>query len=445
MILGNPSITEEKLADIAELLRGGLNPSTVERYNVGLRFWRTFRQAQLGFPPEHPVPLSILYMTNAPPRQITVTVIDFMRWLIEERNVKSDTAVSYVTHVRSGFVTHLSDISAFDAGSAMTLARSSMRALNTRMERLTDRAEHTEIQPLLPEMLTWLRGNYWNEDIDSSMTYMAIAFSYNFITRISEVVNVGPYINLKTGKPRLLDHRPHFNELVLQTEQGGTYQIDTYFQNWPLPIITYFRLELISNKTSHRAAANLEPYQCHRRGNEQEIQFFDDFMSWIHRCGVRTLESPIFSRLHPHTMRYAECQGTSFRSAMKCMAKAFGIDPKYYSGKSTRIGGATNMRAAGRSDADQVGLAGHHDIAMTMRYVSAVSSRGNVLSNSQEDLPTVNQLKRLLTPPATGASLRERDPPDLAHRRDPSPDSEPDNKGATSSRITPGPRWEQRR
>jgi hypothetical protein len=344
------------------------------------------------------MPLSILYMTTASPRTITLGIIDFMQWLIEEKDVKRETAVNYVTHVRSGFITHLSDISAFDAGSALTLAKTSIKAQSERTERLARKAITFEIQPLLPEMLEWLRGHYWDAGIDSSMIYIAVAFSYNFITRISEVVNVGPYTDSKTGKIKLIDHRPYFNELVLQTDVGESYKIDTYFNRHPQPMIVYFRLELISNKTSRRASVNLEPYQCYRRGNAQEIQFFDDFMSWVHQCGVRVLDAPIFSRVHPLTGLHAQCQGSSFRNALKSAANAYNIDPRYYSGKSTRIGGATNMRAAGRTDADMLGLAGHKDIAMTMRYASAVSARGNVLSNDQSSLPTVDQLKRLLVP-----------------------------------------------
>jgi hypothetical protein len=234
--------------------------------------------------------------------------------------------------------------------------------------------------------------------IDSKMLYMAVALSQNIVTRIGEVVSEGPYVD-KQGQPKKTDHRFHLHELTLEDSEGRSYQVDSYSSIIPPPIIVYFRLDAVSTKTSKRVVVRAKPYHYFLGGTvtAREVQFFEDFLIWLQISGVHDLDKPVFSRLHPGTGRYAEAQGRDFRQALKDMAVHFELDPIYYSGKSTRKGGATSMHVSGRSDADILGLVGHQQLSTTVEhYISNVGHRGNTFSNADQSQVTIAQLRRNL-------------------------------------------------
>jgi hypothetical protein len=159
----------------------------------------------------------------------------------------------------------------------------------------------------------------------------------------------------------------------------------------------YFRLEVVSTKTSHRRVVKLRPYHFFRSGSLREIQFFDDFLEFIEMSGVRALDKPLFSRLHPVTGTYAEAQGRMFREALKTMAVHFHLDPNLYSGKSTRRGGTTSMQMSDRPDSDMLTLTGHANLSTTVgHYVMDVGHRGNTFRNSDDGQVSLSQLKRSL-------------------------------------------------
>ena len=113
--------------------------------------------------------------------------------------------------------------------------------------------------------------------------------------------------------------------------------------------------------------------------------------------GIRALDKPLFSRIHPSTGRYAEAQGHAYRQALKEMAVHFGLSSSLYSGKSTRKGGSTSMHMSGRSDADMLNLAGHAQIKTTVvHYVKDVGHQGNTFHNDDDGHVTLSQLKRSL-------------------------------------------------
>jgi hypothetical protein len=370
----------------------------VRGYQPALRYWNDFRHSE--DPEKSQLSIASVYLLGETRLTVTLKIIEFLDWLTESQGIRPHDAASYLTGVRHGFVIHLGDGEAFDDGNSIKLARKACRAKTSRAELTTAVHNRIEIQPLLPSQLDWMRSVMWCGDdatIDSKMTYVAVALSQDVALRIGEVVSEGPYVGKSTGAPLKTDHRFIFDELMLEDSHGTSYQIDTYFTNMPRLEIVYFRLDAISTKTSHRVAVRAKPYQFSRTGTSREIQFFDDFIEWIELSGVRTLESPIFSRVHPHTKRYAEAQGKDYRHALKRMAVHFDLDPDLYSGKSTRKGGATSMHAAGRSDADILSLVGHSNIATTVQhYMADNNHRGNSFGNNDDEQVTIAQLKRSL-------------------------------------------------
>ena len=378
-------------------MRTGLDPGTLGGYRQGLALWDEFRHH--GFPPTHSrLSLKEIYLLGADRSLITLKVVEFLNWMTSHKRILPHIAVNQLVAVRHGFTIHLGDGAAFDKGTALSLARSAYRAKSSREELL--KSAVTEIQPLIIEQLDWIRQHFWiraHATIDERMAYIAIALSQNVILRIGEVVSEGPYLN-RDGDVIKTDHRFYYGDLLLEDDMGQPHQVDTYFLfPSPRPTIVYFRLEVLSTKTSHRRAVKLRPYHFFRHGSIREIQFFDDFLLFIELSGVRDLTKPLFSRLDPVKNSYAEAQGRTFREALKAMAVNFHLDPLLYSGKSTRKGGATSMRMSDRPDSDMLTLTGHAHLSTTVgHYVTDVGHRGNTFRNTDEGQVSLAQLKRSL-------------------------------------------------
>ena len=391
--------SDATISQVASLLRTGLDPGTLGGYRLGLSLWNEFRHHSL--PDTQPrLPLRDIYLLGANRSLITLKVVEFLTWMTSHKGILPHIAVNHLVAVRHGFTIHLGDGGAFDKGTALSLARSAYRAKSSREELLNSAV--TEIQPLIIEQLDWMRQHFWiraQASIDERMAYIAIALSQNVILRIGEVVSEGPYLN-RYGDVIKTDHRFYYGDLLLEDDMGQPHQVDTYFLSpAPRPTIIYFRLEVLSTKTSHRRAVKLRPYHFFRHGNTREIQFFDDFLHFIELSEVRDLTKPLFSRRDPIKNTYAEAQGRTFREALKAMAAHFHLDPSLYSGKSTRKGGATSMRMSDRPDSDMLTLTGHAHLSTTVgHYITDVGHRlgGNTFRNTDEGQVSLAQLKRSL-------------------------------------------------
>ena len=71
----------------------------------------------------------------------------------------------------------------------------------------------------------------------------------------------------------------------------------------------------------------------------------------------------------------------------------FGIEPKHFSGKSTRKGGCQNMAVAGLPDSDAARLARYSSSTTTFKhYVKDIGTFQNVVANSDVDRVTGDKL-----------------------------------------------------
>jgi hypothetical protein len=396
-------LSDANLHRTASILRGAYDPSTLRKYSLGLHLWDEFQAFKQ--PASIPLPLSEVFMLGCSQISITLRVMEFLHWLTNDKGMLPHIAASHIVAVRAGFAMHLGDVTVFDNQVAIHLARKSLRAKSSREDLIA--ASAVEIQPLLLPQLDWLRDTLWvspDATIDDKMIYVAIALCQDVILRIGETVSEGPYF-YPNGEPKMTDHRFYLRELILEDEFGQTHQVDTYYDLSPRPTIMYFRLEHLSTKTSGRQAIRAKPYHFFRDGTDREVQFFNDFLDFLEMAGVRDLTKPLFSRIHPTTGTLYEARGKEYRQAIKSMAPHFGLDPSYYSGKSTRKGGSTSMHVSGRSDSDMLQLAGHAQIETTLsHYVKDVGHRGNTFRNEDGGQVTLDQLKRSLPLPSSSTS-----------------------------------------
>jgi hypothetical protein len=82
------------------------------------------------------------------------------------------------------------------------------------------------------------------------------------------------------------------------------------------------------------------------------------------------------------------------REMIKHLKASHGFDPRNFSGKSQRMGGATSYAASGRSTADTLANTGHKNLSTTLIYTNTAGTTGNALSNTA--VITDKDLKRTL-------------------------------------------------
>lgn len=399
-------MNETSRQELARFLDGGLDPGTLGQYRAADKLWTEFRN------PQGLLLAKGLYMVGLSRSEILEQVYRFLRWMVDVKGIPAQTAAAHLTGVRHFFRVNLGDFQAFDTEQVM-LARKCCRAKRTREELRVAAAAKVEIAPVVPEQMDWMRARYWariQATVEDKMAYMAIAMSQNIILRIGEVAYEGPY-----GPEKKTDHRFFFSDLVLEDDRGRGYGLVAYKAVTPRPKIVYFRLDTLSSKSSRRQADG-KPYHFTPGETAREAQFFNDFLEWIERSQVVQADRPLFC--YRSNGVYHDLLGKKFRNVLKTMAVAFGMNPRCYSGKSTRKGGASSMQVSGRPDSHIVGLTGHAAITTTVvHYIRDAGLLGNTFRNSDDTAVKVHHLKRSIRTASLVSS-------------DPQATSEPSNKRA---------------
>jgi hypothetical protein len=139
-------------------------------------------------------------------------------------------------------------------------------------------------------------------------------------------------------------------------------------------------------------------YYFNRSGSAREIQFFEDFIEWLRRSGIRSDLHPIFTRVakaKSKTLTKA-LNSQMVSKALKDMGEYHMLSRGAYSGISLRRGGMTSMSAAGRSDSDTLRVSGQRNIETAVMYMGSTGTTGsgNVFRNDDATAPTVVQLKK---------------------------------------------------
>jgi hypothetical protein len=247
----------------------------------------------------------------------------------------------------------------------------------------------------------WLSGN-----IDSQMTYIAIATGFNFTMRPGHITYMGP------GKT---DHRYLVGDITLETEDGTklysfTEWMDTFVGGISTVQIGIIILRVDSSKshgTRYGGDGSLN-FIC--PGNEFEDQYFDDFMFWLQHCGLQgmaghsgssaisegklpTLQRPLFSRIHSVTKRFKKSISKDISDALKTCAEQLGLQRQSFSGKSLRIGGCTTAVASGASSDEILRATGHAGIKTSLIYTRSTQHKST--SFGYGETVGVQDLKRM--------------------------------------------------
>ena len=217
--------------------------------------------------------------------------------------------------------------------------RAARRALRPSGREASLRADKRAQLPACIEMLDFLRGSMWDTERPfDQMIYLSTITMYQFLLRVSSVAydsNVG-------GKHALLV------EDVLFTLNNGNKIHAPLLQFWKNDdvnsIIFFFR----SNKV-WSPRSRIEVIQ---RRSAAEARYIEDMVSWARNSLVKHGEQffAMWRINRNNQLAIRRVLRSHVTSAVKRAASHFNLDPRNFSTRSLRIGGATNLTSAGFED-----------------------------------------------------------------------------------------------
>ena len=351
-------------------------------------------------------------------RQRVWILIDFLHWMIAPpQSVAASVACHHFTGLRFMFRNHITSLEPFSDESLTKAKESTLTKSN---KEIRERKATYQILPLVINDLAELRQRFFMDasaSLHERMTCVAIAAGFNVTLRIGEVAYGGPYEkwvpDFQASDPVLLaservtpplvwtevkgDHRLFLCDIYLEDTTGVSYSYLQYIDLAPeaRPIIEYMKWDSGSTKSSRRQHDKLAYH--FGRGSPLESQFLDDFLWFLHHRGRTTADLQIFSCVS-HSKRADQLTKNlterMVREMIKHLKASHGFDPRNFSGKSQRMGGATSYAASGRSTADTLANTGHKNLSTTLIYTNTAGTTGNALSNTA--VITDKDLKRTL-------------------------------------------------
>jgi hypothetical protein len=344
--------------------------------------------------------------------------MEYVVWASSGENIPPRTVDRYLTGIRHLLTVHgsTSGYSVFD-DVTFSMVRKGLRTkvfirenqndghAGASMTHSIEVEGNTEKMPVVAQQYDYLRATMWENpeaSLDDNMAYIACAAAGNVVLRAGEIAYVGPYYKVhpitKEMVPKKLDHRIMLSQVLFGTPEGRFYSYQDYVNLVePWPYVDFMRWTANTSKSSG-GKYDGKNYYFNRSGSDREIQFFEDFIEWVRRSGIRSDNHPIFTRVASAKAK-TETKALNSRmvsEALKKMGEYYNISREAYSPISLRRGGMTSMATAGRSDADTLRVSGQKNIETAVIYMgnTGTTGTGNVFRNDDASAPTVNQLKK---------------------------------------------------
>lgn len=336
-----------------------------ERYNISWGLWTTHLTA-LGI--DDP------FLSSFDLQFKVMTVCEFAASLNHE-NMSADKIGKILGAMRFHFDLNYENSAEIFDHDSVTRAR---RGLRTRGRVVVK----PKTLPWSVELITALRTSLWSDsgsNIDSRMTYIACVTAYNFSLRIGEYGYTGPKED---------DHRFFLEDLTFEDDKGLTYNFVEWLANEMNVSIVLITFVKNSSKT---LAMDLKEYYL-PRGDGLQLQLFTDTLCWLKESKLKDLGHPVFSRIHDG--RFKTLTSKMVNSSLKDLAGTFGLPRDQISSRSLKVGGSSNMAAAGLDGESIRRIVGHASVDSSLAYQRHTMNDGFAMSHGAR--VTIKDVKRLV-------------------------------------------------
>lgn len=255
----------------------------------------------------------------------------FIIHLESVRHLSASNISAVMSALRFRFVINFRDDDVFKDATVL-LARKSAAGLMGREKSMA--AEERKQFPITLDMIKRSREVNWKqeENIDKKMTYIGVAFGFNFMNRVSELVLDG-----------VCDEYAVMSQDALMTVTSKAT-----VSPWQLCKINT-RDVLIAHFVIYSSKRGKKARHLYlTRKTEEEGQLLSDMVDFMRMSGVQKNE-PLLSRYK--NGRFKKLTRRMINEEIKEMAKRSGLKEmeKGFTTRSMRIGGCTTMKAAGES------------------------------------------------------------------------------------------------
>ena len=309
-------------------MHGSLEKGTKNRYQTNGDLWDAFtRQTDLD-------PL----LEGLPKEAKRRAIVDFIRFLKEEKKINGAEVTRVMTAVRSRFVENCMDVDMIDKDASVLRARKASKELTQREVHIA--REKRRRMPVTMDMIAEARRRLWAGSVEEKMTYLAIVLAFNFMWRISEYV-----MDAKSE-----EHALRAEDVLFLRGEG----LDPVRAWGVRDMKTRERQEVVSILFVVRSSkAKTGRYLYLSRNSVVESQTVDDVISWAGMADINRGD-PFLSRWgmgRNKQLGRLKLTRRMVNEELRVMARHAGFDSVgfAFSSHSLRIGGATTMVAGEKS------------------------------------------------------------------------------------------------
>ena len=286
-----------------------------------------------------------IWLTGVTKREQRVVLVNFMKDTVDGRH-RLDTEMAGLRHL---FRTNLADLDIFEDG----VVQGARHALKPRGREVSIGIEQRMRAPFTVELLRWSRTHYLNGRCDEKMTYLGAALQYALVWRISELIS---------------DEHGLRTEDVAYVASTNEHILAPQLSSHMFPTIRM--VQIISRSSKTRASRG--KFEFIRRDDPDSDQLVQDLMSWAQLSGVQN-GNFFLSRFAKG--RNKRLTRSMVNNLVKTTAAHFHLPVSRYSTHSLRIGGPTEMLAAGVPPSEILLASGHESNAGLLYQLNSSRTR----------------------------------------------------------------------
>jgi site-specific recombinase XerD len=326
---------------LEKFCRRAFESSTLQRYDQELKYW-------LAFINENGLHEFLWGLTK---QQKVEEVAWFIYDLVDKQGRSGDQVNRILSSMQAYFATNCREISDVMGEQTVKLARKAASKQESGRA-LSEKREQKRRAPVTLHMLTQARTWYWKlgqksmtlEELDSSMTYLALVLAFHFMWRASEYI-----FDSKCSKHAILNKDVLFVDH--KEERYDREKLRRMFLGGGNVLVNKILFKVRSTKTERYGHTR---FLVLKRGSKFETLLLTDILTWVKIAGCVCAEKPFLSRTAVGTNRQTRTRLLTRKEvsmALKDIAKKMGhTDVGFaFSPHSLRIGGASTMISKGAS------------------------------------------------------------------------------------------------
>lgn len=286
-----------------------------------------------------------VWLTGVQKREQRVVLVNFMRIAVEQHH----RLATEMGGLRHWFRTNLADLDIFEDG----VVQGARQALKPRGRDVSIGIEQRMRAPFTIELLRWARTHYWDKGCDEKMTYLGAVLQYALVWRVSELI--GDEHGLRT-------------EDVAYVSDTNEHVLAPQLSSHMFPTIRM--VQVISRSSKTRASRGKSEFIS--RDDPDSDQLVQDLMSWAQLSGVQNGDF-FLSRFAKG--RNKKLTRSMIAELVKTTAAHFNLPVSRYSTHSLRIGGPTEMLAAGVPPSEILLASGHESNAGLLYQLNSARTK----------------------------------------------------------------------